>query len=61
MSIAGVERDVHVLVVSFPFSNMRSAVALPGVVFDPVRWEMRHTDDTGIVTVDGVRYPVGAR
>ncbi len=40
---------------------MRSAVALPGVVFDPVRWEMRHTDDTGIVTVDGVRYPVGAR
>lgn len=29
-SIAGVERDVHVLVVSFPFSNMRFAVALPG-------------------------------
>lgn len=29
-SIAGVERDVHVLVVSFPFSNMRFRVALPG-------------------------------
>ena len=28
--IAGVQRDVHVLVVSFPFSNMRFAVALPG-------------------------------
>ena len=33
----------------------------PGVSFDPVRWEMRHTDDTGIAAVDGVRYPAGAR
>ncbi|MEE8738941.1 MAG: hypothetical protein SOI66_08550 [Bifidobacterium sp.] len=29
-SIAGVERGVHVLVVSFPFSSMRFCVALPG-------------------------------
>ena len=28
--IAGAERDVHVLVVSFPYSNMRYALALPG-------------------------------
>jgi hypothetical protein len=28
--IVGVERDVHVLVVSFPHSNMRFCVALPG-------------------------------
>lgn len=36
-------------------------LALPGVVFDPVRWEMRHADNLGIVTVDGSRYLAGAR
>lgn len=36
-------------------------LALPGVVFEPVRREMRHADNLGIVTVDGSRYPAGAR
>jgi hypothetical protein len=36
-------------------------LSLPGVPFDPVRWEMQHTDDTGIAAVDGVRYLAGAR
>ena len=31
-------------------------LALPGVSFDPVRWETRHADNLGIVTVDGARY-----
>jgi hypothetical protein len=36
-------------------------LALPGVSFDPVRWEMRHADNLGIVTVDGARYLAGAK
>jgi hypothetical protein len=29
-------------------------LALPGVVFDPVRWEIRHADTLGVVTADGL-------
>ena len=36
-------------------------LALPGVSFDPVRWEIRHADNLGIVTVDGARYLAGAK
>ena len=40
--IAGVERVVHFLVVSFPYSNMRWVVALPGetseCVCQGLRW-----------------------
>jgi transposase len=36
-------------------------LALPGVSFDPVRWETRHADSLGIVTVDGARYLAGAK
>ena len=36
-------------------------LALPGVVFDPVRWELRHADNLGVVTVDGARYLAGAK
>jgi hypothetical protein len=36
-------------------------LALPGVSFDPVRWETRHADNLGIVTVDGARYLAGAK
>ncbi|KFI79266.1 hypothetical protein [Bifidobacterium mongoliense] len=44
------------------FEQEKAAMlALPGVSFDPVRWEIRHADTTGIVTVDGVRYLAGAR
>ena len=44
------------------FEQEKAAMlALPGVSFDPVRWEIRHADTTGIVTVDGARYLAGAK
>jgi transposase len=41
--------------------DVAEMLALPGVSFDPVRWEIRHADNLGIVTVDGARYLAGAK
>lgn len=42
------------------FSRDRAAgLALPGVRFDPVRYEARTTDKTGTIRIDGVAYTAG--
>ena len=36
-------------------------LALPGIGFDAVRWQTRHSDNLGVIHVDQVRYLVGAK
>jgi hypothetical protein len=39
--------------------DVADMLTLPGVSFDPVRWEIGHADNPGIVMVDGARHLTG--
>lgn len=41
--------------------DVTAGLALPGVGFDPVRYETRRADTTGAITIDGNRYLAGPR
>ena len=42
-------------------ADIAAGVALPGIAFDPVRYETRRADNTGAIVIDGTTYLAGPR
>lgn len=42
-------------------ADIAAGVALPGVAFDPVRYETRRSDNTGAIVIEGTTYLAGPR
>ena len=42
-------------------ADIAAGVALPGIAFDPVRYETRRADNTGAIVIEGTTYLAGPR